>query len=116
MTRLRHAYPPMKDEVKALWLSALLSGAYAQGQGWMRREGQSYCCLGVLCDLSGDLGHWEADLRFNDGKTYSGTFPQQCILKWAGLSVNAAEELASMNDSEPPVSFEEIARWIDENL
>lgn len=40
----------MKATIKKLWLNALRSGEYKQGKGTLRAN-DSYCCLGVLCDL-----------------------------------------------------------------
>ena len=39
------------------WTDALRSGEYKQGQGQLR-EADTYCCLGVLCDVS-QVGAWE---------------------------------------------------------
>ena len=41
----------MNPEIKSLWLSALRSGDYKQGQGMLRTRDNTYCCLGVLTDL-----------------------------------------------------------------
>lgn len=41
------------------WIEALESGEYKQGTGWLRR-GNTYCCLGVACDISG-LNGWVSD-------------------------------------------------------
>lgn len=35
----------------ALWLDALRSGEYQQGEGHLR-AGDKFCCLGVACDLA----------------------------------------------------------------
>lgn len=52
----------MNPEVKTKWLAALRSGNYKQGRMALKRgvgDGTAdYCCLGVLCDISG-LGAWE---------------------------------------------------------
>lgn len=59
----------MKAAVKKKWLKALRSGEYVQvGEqlrsencGWHggeEVEGTGYCCLGVLCDISG-RGEWD---------------------------------------------------------
>lgn len=39
------------------WSRALRSGKYKQGKGQLR-DGDNFCCLGVLCDVSG-VGKWE---------------------------------------------------------
>lgn len=41
-------YKPLIDK----WLTALRSGEYEQGYGQLYEE-EKYCCLGVLCELSG---------------------------------------------------------------
>ena len=46
-----------KLELRKNWVKALRSGDYQQTKGWLNTE-QGWCCLGVLCDISG-LGGWE---------------------------------------------------------
>jgi len=41
----------MKKQIAKLWIKALRSGKYKQGQTVLRNEKDEYCCLGVLCDL-----------------------------------------------------------------
>jgi hypothetical protein len=48
----------MTSELKQRWIDALLSGKYRQGVGKLRTETNEYCCLGVLCDISG-AGEWQ---------------------------------------------------------
>jgi hypothetical protein len=56
----------MNEEFKRKWVEALRSGKYAQGTGRLR-DGDSFCCLGVLCDLS-DSSKWDG-FRTYDGAT-----------------------------------------------
>lgn len=42
----------MKKELKKKWVEALRSGKYSQGKNYLRK-GDSYCCLGVLCEVAG---------------------------------------------------------------
>src|SRR6478752_3145258 len=43
----------MDKKLKAEWLAALRSGKYKQGQGGLHNpDGDTYCCLGVLCDVA----------------------------------------------------------------
>lgn len=45
----------MDADLKAKWVAALRSGAYAQGRHCLlSTDGQRYCCLGVLADLLGE--------------------------------------------------------------
>lgn len=50
----------MKEDIKNRWVEALRSGKYKQGQNVLHQsyEGQndSFCCLGVLCDLAAKDG------------------------------------------------------------
>lgn len=44
----------MKQAVKAIWLKALRSGEYVQGEGYLCTASDTrlkHCCLGVLCDV-----------------------------------------------------------------
>jgi hypothetical protein len=41
----------MNPEIKSMWVAALRSGDYQQGQGQLRNHNDYFCCLGVLCDL-----------------------------------------------------------------
>ena len=41
---------PMNPEIKKLWVDALRSGEYKQGQGTLKRS-DCFCCLGVLTDI-----------------------------------------------------------------
>lgn len=41
----------MNPEIKARWLAALRSGEYIQGHQRLR-DGDGYCCLGVLCEIA----------------------------------------------------------------
>lgn len=43
-------------EIADIWATALESGDYKQGKGWLKQQqdgSYSYCCLGVLCELAG---------------------------------------------------------------
>jgi len=130
----------MKPEVKAKWIAALRSGEYAQGQNRHRTK-DSFCCLGVLCDLflkEGRGGKWDGTLasiqydgqRFDvskdDGSSYS--LPK-AVLAWAGVPsrgvrVRCEEESVAvgidlLNDGVGeirPRTFSELANIIEEQL
>jgi hypothetical protein len=85
-------YKPIRD----LWISALTSGEFVQGKGFLRiginddPQQNSYCCLGVLCELhSRATGtKWEVS-KLNEGiSTYlnAGTYLPEDVQRWAGLS------------------------------
>jgi hypothetical protein len=41
----------INPEEKTLWIEALLSGKYEQGQFMLQTPDGKFCCLGVYCDL-----------------------------------------------------------------
>ena len=116
----------MKAEVKELWLKALRSGDYKQGKGALRsddtslRSDDTYCCLGVLCDLfPGD--EWAME----EGEWLMGSeasYLPPSVMEWAGLDEHVPRvplggrmvSLALVNDTGRP--FEEIADLIEANL
>lgn len=96
----------MDAQLKAKWVEALRSGKYLQTQGILR-NGEYFCCLGVLCDIQG------ADFEKikNSYGTLSLTFTPPELLGSLG---SKAEVLAKMNDSGS--SFTEIADYIEANV
>lgn len=108
----------MNGDYKRLWIEALRSGEYKQGQRTLRRNGR-YCCLGVLCEVAREAvgGDWEIH-----GDTIADTFtvsdvdavslPPVEILDATGLWLNSARRLANLNDS-GLFDFEKIAAIIE---
>jgi len=92
---------------KARWLEALRSGKYKQGKQRLRK-GDSFCCLGVLCDITDSSG-WSGDEYLG----HTGLAPID-VLRGCGVPFCAAEQLATLNDSGR--SFEEIADYIEKKL
>jgi hypothetical protein len=74
----------MKDTVKALWLEALRSGKYKQGTGCLRYE-DDFCCLGVLCDISGQ-GEWDEREYLDQLQLLPAA-----VVDWAGLGGSRPE-------------------------
>jgi len=118
----------MNEEIKKELVESLRSGRYKQTDSVLRRE-NSYCCLGVLCDISTKygIGEWVED-EYGDTmfKTSNGTrisvLPKD-VLEWAGLGDKYGSEvyiekhslsLTTMNDE--GYSFEKIADIIEEEL
>ena len=65
--------PKQKEHLRK-WVEALRSGDYKQAEGALSR-GDSYCCLGVACDIyrkSAKRGKWitdeDGDIVFKIGK------------------------------------------------
>lgn len=114
----------MKPEIKAKWLEALRSGNYEQGKGALRRQ-QSFCCLGVLCDLhakeTGEQWEEEAEAEHNV-RMYLGEpnyLPEE-VMEWAELqSPNppvGASNLFIANHNDQGKTFPEIANLIETDL
>lgn len=102
----------MNSEVKAAWIEALRSGKYKQGLGQLRNHDDEFCCLGVLCDISG-LGVW-TKTRFSyqtpsdDQKWY---LPSE-VSNWAKIGETIT--LIGLNDGGK--DFNHIASYIENNL
>lgn len=112
----------MKREIADKWVEALRSRKYKQGDGCLR-NGDNFCCLGVLCDISG-LGKWEKSDHYDNGLFYCGTnavLPGS-VMDWSGINhfkgLFKTDEgdgvcLTSLNDS--GMSFAEIADVIEKH-
>lgn len=136
----------MNREVCETWAEALVSGDYEQGVGGLRqRPTDTYCCLGVLCDLAvkagvipepspGDHEWWYHEPGENipalckgEGCTGGCTvalnssicFLPRAVVEWAGLDaidpVLKGRAASCWNDSARS-SFEFIAGLIHEEL
>jgi len=126
----------MNEEVKKKWIAALRSGEYEQGQSRLRPSEDTYCCLGVLCDLyvkETGIGEWRDDdvafqygrfkdayiFRHPDEEAVRSHLPNK-VLEWADMETEMGKiRLASgknttlilLNDRGS--SFEEIAQALE---
>ena len=113
----------LNPQVKTAWLDALRSGDYRQGKHNLRNIDNSYCCLGVLCDIQ--KVKWKIDPYQDHYRTpnYSSSFiiskdvPED-VLNVLGQKVDDDQPiqlvLAKINDQAK--DFEPTIRWIEENL
>ena len=99
-----------------IWVAALRSGQYKQGKNALRR-GDTYCCMGVACDLF-DSTHWneESGYRAPGSGTDNNIYLPGQIRRWFGLNDIAGtygrgECLTYHNDN--GMSFDEIADLIE---
>jgi hypothetical protein len=115
----------MKADVKVAWLAKLKSGEFAQGSGQLctwdaDKKVWRYCCLGILCEMSG-LSEWEEGPRTSVyfDTTYLGSrhyLPVE-VAEWAGIDPDCGNvlgiqrSLGLLNDS--GMSFIAIADAID---
>lgn len=88
----------MNKDVKQKWLAALRSGKYKQGALRLRAS-DSYCCLGVLCDIAVKEGvipeptahtNWRGEIYSydygDDEHGYINTTLPHSVSEWAGLT------------------------------
>jgi hypothetical protein len=104
----------MDQTLKDEWTAALRSGNYKQGAGALKNKNDEYCCLGVLCDISGE-GEWVPVMKqcaYRDKQEDNITHPGTT---WSGLSLVQMNQLIYFNDDKE-WTFQQIADWIEENL
>ncbi len=122
----------MNPSIKKLWVAALRSGDYEQGQNCLRANDR-FCCLGVLCDLhekkTGD-GEWLPEGYRHTGDSHPDEIElPPAVAEWAGLFETdpkiGAEPCSALNDGRETEhrlgfvaehSFAEMADLIEENL
>jgi len=112
----------MTPELKAKWLNALRNGNYTQGFGSLHVD-NTYCCLGVLCEIAG----YEWEELAQDSLVFKCPARTDWIeneeeLKNLGLPKKIHDICLNMNDgtSLPEEigfpekrSFSEIADWLE---
>lgn len=107
----------MDTSIKAKWVEALRSGKYAQANRRLR-DRDAYCCLGVLCDISG-LGNWESDAVgnwvFSAPDHWSGLMFLPGSVK-DHIAFPSGEDDVLMNMNDQGKSFAEIADYIEQKL
>jgi hypothetical protein len=120
----------MKKSLKTKWIAALRSGKYTQGFNRLRKD-DTFCCLGVLCDLyrqDHSPARWYAGEFIDEKNEAAFSMPTRAVQKWAGLDEDDIQLLAYHNDplsisspsstltSLPPHPFEDIADLIENYL
>ena len=115
----------MNKELKQKWIDALRSGKYTQGRGVLRSRTNSFCCLGVLLDISGK-GEWKGDGDSTYDFVVKDAFFDEEWPHWStisteleaagrritGLSQEQESRLIELNDR-VGASFSQIAEWVE---
>jgi hypothetical protein len=101
----------VKKSIKEKWVAALRSNDYKQGIGSLR-DGDTYCCLGVLCDVVNPRG-WRKD-GFSYKKKKGDIILPHTLSEELGVTPTDQSKLSNMNDS--GFNFDSIADYIEENL
>jgi hypothetical protein len=116
----------MDKHVAERWAQALRSGQYQQGQHELHPDTNSYCCLGVLCDLyrvEQGKGEWTTT-KYGIGGVFqigpddleTGVLPES-VKDWAGMHssvgeiVGTVDALAALNDE--GMEFPQLADLIE---
>ena len=109
-----------RDELLRKWVEALESGKYAQAKYALRRD-DFYCCLGVVCDLSG-RGVWVENPapRHGDDGSHLFEVPDSPFAQEYGLPESIYQLLTLSGDAEKKLwtandegeSFQQIAQRI----
>lgn len=122
----------MKKEVAEKWVAALRSGDYEQGKYSLRNASGQYCCLGVLCEITGVKKTGtdeEGATKYGDSNGYlppsasklsgidisNGSFNGKPV-RWPDSipqSRRASTSLTTLNDQGVP--FSAIADFIEVN-
>ena len=135
----------MDKSYKQAWVNALRSGKYRQGKrGLHNSMKDTYCCLGVLCDIAvqrGDLGRykdatgsrWYVFMRplprkffglfkrktVNTDELSCSLYETVTLPDWLANQLNIENyqvtRLIDMNDGQNS-SFDEIANYIEKEL
>jgi hypothetical protein len=124
----------MDPTIKAKWIDALRSGKYRQGKGALHKTDNSFCCLGVLCDLAlqegivtrqtsnvGKYIYTPADPQ--DSTPGSSSYLPVVVQEWAGMDNSQGyhydrglrRSLAALNDDHG-LSFQQIAYVIEKEF
>lgn len=93
---------------KDRWVAALRSGKYKQGFETLHPD-DTFCCLGVLCDLQNPDG-WEYK-----APQFALPFPQNYRDLLEEIPPNQRTDLVGMNDIQK-LSFDLIADWIEKHI
>lgn len=100
------------------WLRALESGEFKQGQGAFRKQGQgafrraeSFCCLGVMCEIDENTARWAKESYSLDDNNGLAVF--SCALdayrpEWMS---SRQESACIMANDKLGWSFAQIAKW-----
>jgi hypothetical protein len=104
---------------KKKWIEALRGGKYKQTTRYLRRENNTYCCLGVICDLVapenwGNVENHRGVLNFTfQGEVCRDLLPIALMRKLC-ITHKEVDILAHLNDGGS--LFDDIANHIEENL
>ena len=102
-------------ERREAWVKTLRSDKYKQGVNCLRNLDNTYCCLGVACDLVGKPEKWKPS-KESHAYVYEGNsaYLSDRIAALYGLSGDMQGHLGTLNDDGK--SFQYIADYIEKRL
>ena len=108
----------MKKEIAEQWVAELRSGKYKQAKGQLRTKTNSFCCLGVLCNMHAEA-HPSIAANQTDPTEYMGNdglLPDE-VMKWAGMSsTNGSYNGRCLsNDNDIGMNFSQISIKIEDH-
>jgi hypothetical protein len=95
----------MDAGIKRKWVEALRNGKYKQGMRQLK-DGDAYCCLGVLCEVAG--------IRISDNGRFAGEGHDYGPIYGVIHDGAKVSKLWAMNDEGVP--FPKIADHIEKHL
>jgi hypothetical protein len=122
----------MDTEMKTKWVAALRSGDYQQGKSRLRKVeldgSESYCCLGVLCDIV-DSSNWtlaptrgDGDVFYRWGSSSSSLLPTELATRFeleryeSKLMLMNDNPVLSIYGERGTCTFADIADHIEKNV
>lgn len=96
------------------WLTALRSGKYSQAREALKK-GDSFCCLGVLCDVANPTAWVEDYWESGDMQSEGNDRPPIELIEQVGLRDGDMEVLIELNDGDRE-DFAHIADIIEEMI
>jgi hypothetical protein len=86
-----------------MWVAALRSGYYTQGMGKLRRDDDTFCCFGVLCEIAVRfkiIPPPVLDMTCYRYECNSFSYPPVAVLGWAEMDPTfrfSAKELRAVH-------------------
>lgn len=107
------------EALKAKWVAAMRSGEYRQAREVLRKDvrgGFAYCCLGVLCEVTGRTQWKPAKANgiscYTLGRTGRWGKPPEIVRNAVRMGEAAMSALVVLND-DANKRFSTIATWIE---
>jgi len=116
----------MQQTIAKMWVNALRSGHYNQGEGALKTY-EGFCCLGVLCDVLGrsfteDNGDSDHPFRCEgEGESLPETVREEAGMRSSLGNLPEGEHMEVLGKAQPSLAhandggatFQEIADFIE---